>query len=217
ESQNSPSEIIGVVGDVRQMGLDTPGEPTVYWPHPELVYSGMTILVRTSNDPLALVSAARNELQQMDPEQPMAAVATMEQLLGDSLSRSRFTMLLLAIFAAIALLLASVGIYGVIAYGVTERTQEFGIRIALGAERRDVLRLVLGQGARLTLLGIGLGAVFALLLTKFLATLLYGITPTDPLTFAGVSCLLAFVALAACYVPAQRATCVDPIEALRHE
>lgn len=217
ESQNLPSEIIGVVGDVRQMGLDTPGEPTVYWPHPELVYSGMTILVRTSNDPLALVSAARNELQQMDPEQPMAAVATMEQLLGDSLSRSRFTMLLLAIFAAIALLLASVGIYGVIAYGVTERTQEFGIRIALGAERRDVLRLVLGQGARLALLGIGLGAVFALLLTKFLATLLYGITPTDPLTFAGVSLLLACVALAACYVPAQRATCVDPSETLRYE
>lgn len=217
ESQNSPSEIIGVVGDVRQMGLDTPGEPTVYWPHPELVYSGMTILVRTSNDPLALVSAARSELQQMDPEQPMAAVATMEQLLGDSLSRSRFTMLLLAIFAAIALLLASVGIYGVIAYGVHQRTQEFGIRIALGAERRDILRLVLGQGARLALLGIGLGAVFALILTKFLATLLYGITPTDPLTFVGVSFLLAFVALAACYVPAQRATCVDPIETLRYE
>src|SRR6202007_2694262 len=110
DSENTPSEIIGVVGDVRQMGLDVPGEPTVYWPHPELVYSGMTILVRTSNDPLALVSAARNELQQMDPEQPMAAVATMEQLLGDSLARSRFTMLVLAVFAAIAVLLASIGI-----------------------------------------------------------------------------------------------------------
>jgi putative ABC transport system permease protein len=217
ESQNTPSEIIGVVGDVRQMGLDTPGEPTVYWPHPELVYSGMTILVRTSNDPLALVSAARNELQQMDPEQPMAAVATMEQLLGDSLARSRFTMLVLAVFAAIAVLLASVGIYGVIAYGVAQRTQEFGIRIALGAGRRDVLRLVLGQGARLALLGIGLGAIFALMLTKSLATLLYGISPTDPLTFVGVAFLLGFDALAACYVPAQRATRVDPIETLRYE
>ena len=217
ESQNTPSEIIGVVGDVRQMGLDTPGEPTVYWPHPELVYSGMTILVRTSNDPLTLVSAARNELQQMDPEQPMAAVVTMEQLLGDSLSRSRFTMLLLAIFAAAAVLLASVGIYGVIAYGVTQRTQEFGIRIALGAGRRDVLRLVLRQGARLALVGIGLGTVLALILSKFLATLLYGISPTDPLTFVGVAFLLGFVALAACYVPAQRAMRVDPMVALRYE
>jgi len=217
DSENTPSEIIGVSGDVRQMGLDTPGEPTVYWPHPELVYSGMTILVRTSNDPLGLVSAARNELQQMDPEQPMAAVATMEQLLGDSLARSRFTMLLLAIFAVMALTLASIGIYGVIAYGVTQRTQEFGIRIALGAEGRDVLRLVLGQGTRLVLLGIGLGVVLALTLGRFLSTLLYGISPTDPLTFGAVALLLALVALAACYVPARRATRVDLIETLRYE
>ncbi|HKW34145.1 MAG TPA: ABC transporter permease [Candidatus Acidoferrum sp.] len=217
ESGNTPSEIIGVAGDVRQIGLDTPSEPTVYWPHPELVYNGMTILIRTSNDPLALVSAARNELQQMDPEQPMAAVTTMEQLLGDSLARSRFTMLLLGIFAALALVLASVGIYGVIAYGVTQRTQEFGIRIALGAEGRDVLRLVLGQGTRLVLLGIVLGVVLALALGKFLATLLYGISPADPLTFGGVAFLLAVVALAACYLPARRATRVDLIETLRYE
>ncbi|HYL84912.1 MAG TPA: FtsX-like permease family protein [Candidatus Angelobacter sp.] len=200
---------------VEPMGLDTPGEPTVYWPHPGLVYSEMTILVRTANDPLSLVSAARSELQQMDPEQPMAAVATMDQLLGDSLSRSCFTMLLLGIFAAIAVLLASVGTYGVIAYGVTQRTQEFGIRIALGAGRGDVLRLVLGQGTRLALLGIGLGVVFTFAVTRFLGTLLYGISPTDPLTFAAVAFLLALIAVAACYVPARRATCVDPIETLR--
>jgi putative ABC transport system permease protein len=153
----------------------------------------------------------------MDPEQPMAAVATMEQLLGDSLARSRFTMMLLAIFAALALTLASVGIYGVIAYGVTQRTQEFGIRIALGADGRDVLRLVLGQGTRLVLLGIGLGVVLALTLGRFLSTLLYGISPTDPLTFGAVALLLVLVALAACYVPARRATRVDLIETLRYE
>jgi putative ABC transport system permease protein len=217
ESQNTPSEIIGVVGDVRQMGLDTPAEPTVYWPHPELVYSEMTILVRTANDPLALVSAVRNELHQMDPELPMAAMATMDQLVSGSLSRSRFTMLVLGVFAALALILACVGIYGVIAYSVTQRTQEFGIRMALGANRGDVFRLVLGQGTRLTLLGIGLGIVAALIVTRLMATLLYGVSATDPLTFTAVALLLAVVALAACYIPARRATRVDPIVALRYE
>jgi putative ABC transport system permease protein len=217
ESKNTPSEIIGVVGDVRQMGLDTPAEPTVYWPHPELVISEMTIVVRTTNDPLTLVSAVRSELQQMDPEQPMAAISTMDQLLAGSLSRSRFTMLVLGVFAAVALVLACVGIYGVIAYSVTQRTQEFGIRMALGANRHDVFRLVLGQGTRLTLLGIGLGIVAALIVTRLLATLLFGISAADPLTFTTVALLLALVALAACYIPARRATRVDPIVALRYE
>jgi putative ABC transport system permease protein len=217
ESEIQPSEIIGVVGDVHQMGLDTAPEPTVYWPLPELVYSGMTILARTSNDPLALVSAARAELRKIDPELPMASVATMDQLLADSLSRSRFTMLLLGIFAAVALLLAAVGIYGLIAYSVTQRTQELGIRIALGAQRRDVLRLVLTQGTRLTLLGVAIGVFAALVLSRLLATLLFGVSATDPLTFAGVAGLLAFVALLACFIPARRATRVDPIVALRYE
>jgi putative ABC transport system permease protein len=217
ESKNKPSEIIGVVGDVRQMGLDTPAEPTVYWPHPELVMSEMTIVVRTENEPLALVSAVRSELQQMDPEQPMAAISTMDQLLAGTLSRSRFTMLVLGVFAALALLLACVGIYGVIAYSVTQRTQEFGIRMALGANRRDVFRLVLGQGTRLTLLGISLGIVAAFIATRLMATLLFGVSATDPLTFAAVALLLGLVALAACYIPARRATRVDPIVALRYE
>jgi putative ABC transport system permease protein len=217
EKEIKPSEIIGVVGDVHQMGLDASPEPTVYWPHSELVMSGMTILLRTSNDPLALVTTIRGELQQLDPELPMAAVATMDQLLADSLSRSRFTMLLLGIFSAVALLLAAVGIYGLIAYSVTQRTQELGIRIALGAQRRDVLRLVLGQGARLTLLGVALGLLAALAISRLLASMLFGVSATDPLTFAGVVALLATVALLACFIPARRATRVDPIVALRYE
>jgi putative ABC transport system permease protein len=147
----------------------------------------------------------------------MAAVATMDQLLADSLSRSRFTMLLLGIFAAVALLLAAVGIYGLIAYSVTQRAQELGIRIALGAERHDVLRLVLAQGTRLTLLGVAIGVLAAIAFSRLLSTLLFGVSATDPLTFAGVAALLAVVALAACFIPARRATKVDPMVALRYE
>jgi predicted permease len=217
EKEIKPSEIIGVVGDVHQMGLDASPEPTVYWPHSELVMSGMTILLRTSNDPLTLVATARSELQQLDPELPLAAIATMDQLLADSLSRSRFTMLLLGIFSAVALVLAAVGIYGLIAYSVTQRTQELGIRIALGAQRHDVLRLVLGQGARLTLLGVALGLLAALAFARLLASMLFGVSATDPLTFVGVVALLGIVALLACFIPARRATRVDPIVALRYE
>jgi len=217
EAQETPSEIIGVVGDVRQMGLNTPAEPAVYWPHPELVYSSMTVVVRTAGDPLSLVSALRNELQQMDRELPMAGVTTMEHVMSESLARSRFTMLLLGIFAALALVLASIGIYGVIAYSVAQRTQEFGIRMALGADRRAVLRLVLGEGTFLTLCGIGIGIVAAFTVTRLMAALLYGISATDPLTFFMVALLLAAVALVACYIPARRATRVDPIVALRYE
>jgi putative ABC transport system permease protein len=217
EKEIKPSEIIGVVGDVHQMGLDVSPEPTVYWPHSELVMSGMTILLRTTSDPLKLVATARGELQQLDPELPMAAVVTMDQLLADSLSRSRFTMLLLGIFSAVALVLAAVGIYGLIAYSVTQRTQELGIRIALGAQRRDVLRLVLGQGARLTLLGVVLGILAALAFSRLLASMLFDVSATDPLTYAGVAGLLAVVALLACFIPARRATRVDPLVALRYE
>jgi putative ABC transport system permease protein len=177
----------------------------------------MTVLVRTSNDPLTLLSTIRNQLQQLDPELPMAAVTTMDQLLADSLSRSRFTMLLLGIFAVVAVVLAAVGIYGLIAYRVTQRTQELGIRIALGAQRRDVLRLVLVQGTRLTLLGVALGVLAALTLSRLLGSLLFGVSATDPLTFAGVAGLLAVVALLACFIPARRATRVDPTVALRYE
>jgi putative ABC transport system permease protein len=217
DAESQPSEIIGVAGDVHQLGLDTAPEPTAYWPHPELVMSGMTMLVRTSSDPLDLLPVIRNQLQQLDPELPMAAVATMDQLLADSLSRSRFTMLLLGIFAAVALLLAAVGIYGLIAYSVMQRTQELGIRIALGAGRHDVLRLVLAEGARLTFLGVSVGVLAAVAFSRLLSTLLFSVSATDPLTFAIVAALLAVVALAACFIPARRATKVDPLVALRYE
>ena len=217
ESEITPSKIIGIVGNVHQDGPGVATEPTVYWPHPELVMSSMTILVRTAGDPRALVSASRAQLQQLDPQLPMAAVTTMDQLLADALSRSRFTMLLLGIFAAVALILASVGIYGLIAYSVTQRTQELGIRVALGAQQRDVLRLVLAHGTRLTLLGVIIGILAALGLSRLLATLLFKVSSTDPLTFAAVAALLASVALLACFIPARRATRVDPLVALRYE
>jgi putative ABC transport system permease protein len=217
ESEKQPSQIIGVVGDVRLIGLDTPAEPTVYWPHPELVYARMTILARTSGDPLAIVSPARNELRQMDAEEPMASIATTEQLLSDSFSRARFTTIVLGIFAAVALVLAAVGIYGVVAYTVAQRTNEIGIRVAMGAQRRDVLRLVLGQGSQLIFLGVAVGVVAGLLITRLMTGLLYGISATDPRTFAGVAFLLTSVALLACYVPALRAMRVDPLVALRYE
>jgi putative ABC transport system permease protein len=217
ESESQPSEIIGVVGDVRMIGLDTPAEPTVYWPHPELAYSRMTILARTSGEPMAIVSAARSELHQMDADEPMASIVTAEQLLSDSFSRSRFTTILLGAFAGAALVLAAVGIYGVVAYTVAQRTSEIGIRVAMGAQRRDVLRLILAQGSRLIVSGVALGIAAGLLITRLLAGLLYGISATDPLTFAGVALLLAAVALMACYVPARRAMRVDPLIALRYE
>ena len=217
ESESQPSEIIGVIGDVRLVSLDTPAEPTVYWPHPELVYSRMTILARTSSDPLSIVSSARDELRQMDPSEPIANVATVEDLLSDSFSRSRFTMIVLGIFAAVALLLACVGIYGVVAYTVAQRTNEIGIRVAMGAQRRDVLQLILGQGSRLIFSGVALGLAAALLLTRLMTGMLYGIKATDPLTFAGVAFFLIVVALAACYLPARRAMRVDPLVALRYE
>jgi putative ABC transport system permease protein len=217
ESDLVPSGIIGVVGDVHQMGLDSAPDPTVYWPHPELVMSQMTILVRTSSDPAALVPAIRDELHQLDAELPMASIATMDQLLADSLARSRFTMLLLGIFAIFALLLAAIGIYGLMAYSVTQRTQELGVRMALGAQMNDILRLVLSQGARLIVAGMLFGTLGAAGLSQLMKSLLFGVEALDPLTLIGVPLFLSVTAFAACCIPARRATRVDPLVALRYE
>ncbi|HWY67311.1 MAG TPA: ABC transporter permease [Terriglobales bacterium] len=213
----NPSEIIGVCGSVRQMSPGEEPKPNAYWPMPELPYSRMTVLTRTSNDPLSLVPPIRRELRQMDSELPMASIASMDQLLADSLSRSRFMMFVLGVFAAIALVLTVVGIYGVIAYSVAQRTHEIGIRMALGAQRRNVLSLVLGEGTRLTLIGVGIGIVAAVALTRLMGSLLYGISSTDPLTFAAVILTLAAVAFLATFVPARHATRVSPVVALRYE
>jgi putative ABC transport system permease protein len=212
-----PMEIVGVVADAKYKTLDGPAFPMVYWAHPQLVYNEMTYVVRTNGDPMNLAAAARREIQTIDKDQPIADVRTMQSWMDELTARSRFGTLLLGIFAALALVLAAIGIYGVMSYSVTQRTHELGIRIALGAQTRDVLKLILGRGFALTLVGIalGLGASFAL--TRVMSSLLYGVSATDPMTFGGLALLLAAVALLACYIPTRRAMKVDPMVALRNE
>ena len=216
-TQPVPTEIVGVVGDARYDKLDGELRPMVYWTPPQLTYPSMTLVVRTSGDPAALAPSAVREIQAVDREQPVSDVRTMESWVADSTARTRFGTLLLGAFACVALLLAAVGVYGVISYSVAQRRNEIGIRMALGARAGDVLRLVIGQGMRLVLLGVALGVVGALALTRLMSGLLYGVTANDPATFAANALLLAAVSLLACYVPARRATRVDPLTALRRE
>ncbi|HEU0178168.1 MAG TPA: ABC transporter permease [Blastocatellia bacterium] len=217
KDDNQPCEIIGVVGDSKHMNLDAEVKPMSYWPQPELTYSGMTLVIRTRGDATDIASAARNVIRALDPEQPVADVRTMESLIGTSVARARFNTLLLTIFAMVALLLAGVGIYGVMAYSVAQRTQEIGVRIALGARATDVLRLVVRRGMTLTLAGMAIGVGASFVLTRLVKTLLFNVSATDPLTFAGIPLLLALVALLACLIPARRASKVDPMIALRCE
>ncbi len=217
-----------MVGHVKQYGLDegasTPVLTQCYmsaYQIPEqftpLFASNLGVLVRAQGSPLADVGRIRHALRQINGQFVMYGVESMDSILSDSLSSRRFSMILMGVFAALALLMASVGIFGVISYVNSQRTHEIGIRMALGAERRDVLRLVIGQGLKLALVGVAIGVVGALALTRLLSSLLYRVKPGDPLTFVLVSLILIAVALLACYIPARRATKVDPIVALRYE
>jgi putative ABC transport system permease protein len=209
--------VIGVVGDARTGGLDKEPYPQMYVPAAQQPQRAGTFVARTSGDPASLAPALRRELAAIDKNLPLYNVRTMEQVLSDSISRRRFQMILIAAFAGVGMLLAAVGIYGVISYSVAQRRHEIGVRMALGARAADILKLVVGQGLGLTLAGVGLGLVGAFVLTRVLASLLYGVSATDPLTFACVSLALLGVALLACLVPARRATKVDPMIALRYE
>ncbi|HEV2835018.1 MAG TPA: ABC transporter permease [Pyrinomonadaceae bacterium] len=214
----TPREIIGVVNDIRRNGLDVDVQPEMYVSHLQNPERRLNLMIRTeARDASQLIPAVRAEVKAFDPKQIIWRTQTLEDLLGTSVAPRRFNMLLLGIFAAVALVLAAVGLYGVMSYSVSWRTHEIGIRMALGAKRADVLRLVVRQGMTLTLIGLGLGLIGALALSRVLIGLLYGVSPTDPLTFAGVSIVLLAVALFACLIPARRATHVDPIVALRTE
>lgn len=210
-------EIVGVVGDVKETALAEEALPAIYWPHPREAYQFMNFVLRAAIDPATLSAAATKEIHGLDPDQPVADIRTLDQVVAKSIARPRFNALLLAIFAGVALVLASVGIYGVMNYSATQRTQEIGIRMALGAKPGDILRLVVGHGMKLTLAGIVLGVMASLALTRVMANLLFGITATDLPTFAAVSAVLATVALIANYIPARRATRLNPLIALRYE
>jgi len=212
-----PTEIIGIVGDAKHTGLDKQTAPMSYWPIAQEPYPFMTFVLRTRGDATALAAAVRNVVQTLDAQQPIGEVRTLASLVSDSIARQRFNMLLLAVFAIVALLLSAVGIYGVMSYAVAQRTHEVGIRAALGASTADILRLVLTQGMKLTLLGVVVGMLAAVALTRLLKNLLFGVGVSDRLTLVALPLLLASVALLACYLPARRATKVDPMVALRYE
>jgi putative ABC transport system permease protein len=211
-------EVVGVVGDVKLEGLDvTRPVEAIYEAMSQNQYTHMVLTVRTNSVPTSLTSSVTDAVHYVDPDEPVVGVATMESIVDQSLGQQRLNVTLLTAFAGLALLLGAIGIYGVQSYAVRQRVREIGMRVALGAQRSDILRLVLGQGLKLALIGIciGLGASFAL--TRLMASQLYGLSATDPLTFAGVAIVLAFVALLACYIPARRASRMNPMVALRHE
>jgi len=206
--------VVGVVADTRQLGLDSPPRPEMFFPS-RSQFPNLALIVRTAGDPLRMASAVTAQVSAIDKDQPVHDVLAMDHIVDDTISQRRFNMLLLAIFAATALVMAAVGIYGVLAYAVSRRTREIGIRMALGAQTRDVFQLIGGEGFVLVLAGIGMGLAGALALTRLMSSLLFGVSPTDAATFAAVPAVLGAVALLACYLPARRAARVDPTVALR--
>ena len=217
ESEGLCRSIVGVVGDVRQESITDEVIPEIYLPFAQMPMNGMTILVRTTSDPLNLATAVRTEVLAIDKNQPIHDVKTLSQRVDDAVAVSRSLMLLFAAFALLALILGAVGIYGIVSYSVTQRTHEIGIRMALGARTGNVLNLILKSGLTLVLTGIAIGVAAAFALTRFLATLLFGVTPTDSVTFVVVSAVFFAIAMVASLVPAVRATRVDPLVALRYE
>ena len=214
---NTPAsfEIIGVIRDERFLGLSTAADPATYFPHAQFPFSDMYVVLKARGDPTELIPMLRSEIWAIDRDIPLDNLRTMDDLVGGSLARPRFVGMLLGLFATAALLLAAMGIYGVLSYTVAQRTAEIGIRMALGAQRREVLRSVVGQGMGLAMLGIILGAAAAAAVTRVLSGMLFGVTPTDPVVFAAVAGLLALVAALAAYIPARHASMVDPLIALR--
>jgi putative ABC transport system permease protein len=211
--------IVGIVGDVRQMGVDEPVKAEMYFPFGQIPdqpwYSPRDLVVRTSNGPMSLVGAIRGAIREVDPNQPITNIRTMDEILGEQTAPRRLGMTLLTVFAALALLLAALGIYGVLAYFVVQNTPEIGVRLALGAARGDIIGLVVRKGMMLALAGVGIGLGATLALTRLMQSLLFGLNAADPVTFAAVAALLSLVAFAACYVPALRASRLDPMAALR--
>jgi len=215
--ENRTRTVIGVVGDVKQSGLDIETRPEMFSPYYQVTMPFGTVLVRTRTDPAAMISAVRGAMQEIDRDLPLYGIKTVSDVISESVAPRRLNMLLLGIFAGLALVLAAVGLYGVISYSVSQRTREIGIRMALGASHNSVLRLVVGQGLVLSVAGVAIGVTASFFLTKFMATLLFGVSPTDPMTFVAISALLIGVSIVASVIPARRAMKVDPMVALRYE
>ncbi|HEY0729590.1 MAG TPA: FtsX-like permease family protein, partial [Pyrinomonadaceae bacterium] len=211
-------EVIGVVGRVKMESLNQNSDRVQgYFPYAQLPGGGMTVIVKGSSDPNQLVSSIRGAVKEIDPDQPIYNPRTMHEIRAESVAGERLNLTLLSLFAGIALVLAIVGIYGVMSYSVTQRTHEIGIRMAIGARPRDVFTMILGQGMKLALIGVAIGLLLAFALTRLMATMLFGVEPTDVPTFAGISILLISVAVLACYLPGRRATKVEPTVSLRYE